>query len=256
MRGPDDIMRLRDSRRTWLPAIVCLLVSLGLVRPGPPVRRALAQNARPVVHVFLHLDAKSSVVEKTLQQHLSQLSVTVFGRLRDFEERLAAGAPDAVLSIGPVLRHHGEAVSLQGYRDGKSVEPYLLASINQPLEGSLAGKTIGVVELLGREGTQAYVSDLLKTTGLKIKRVAKVEDLLPLLEFSAADGVLLPGSMLGMLVERTRLTIKTRELPGALADLPAIAVLNPAAREIIFKSFQGLDAATKQLLGIDSWRVP
>jgi len=220
------------------------------------VRRALAQNARPVVHVFLHLDAKSSVVEKTLQQHLSQLSVTVFGRLRDFEERLAAGAPDAVLSIGPVLRHHGEAVSLQGYRDGKSVEPYLLASINQPLEGSLAGKTIGVVELLGREGTQAYVSDLLKTTGLKIKRVAKVEDLLPLLEFSAADGVLLPGSMLGMLVERTRLTIKTRELPGALADLPAIAVLNPAAREIIFKSFQGLDAATKQLLGIDSWRVP
>ncbi|HEY8923865.1 MAG TPA: hypothetical protein VIU64_05740, partial [Polyangia bacterium] len=177
-------------------AILCLWISLGLVRPGPSVGRALAQTARPVVHVFLHVDAKSSVVEKTLQQQLPQLSVTVFGRLRDFEERLAASPPDAVLSVGPVLRHHAQAVSLQGYREGKSVEPYLLASINQPMEGSLDGKTIGVVELLGREGTQAYVSDLVKSTRVKIKRVAKVEDLLPLLEFSAADGVLLPVSML------------------------------------------------------------
>lgn len=248
--------RLPGSRRTAVQAIAFLLVSLGLGRPGPPFRPAVAQNARPVVHVFLNLDAKSSAVERTLQQHLPQLSVTVFGRLRDFEERLTAGRPDAVLSIGPVLRQHGEAVSLQGYRDGKSVEPYLLASVNQPLEGSLAGKTIGVVELLGREGTQAFVTDLLKTSNLRIKRVAKVEDLLPLLEFSAADGILLPGSMLGMLVERTRLTIKTKELPGALVGLPAIAVLNPVARDIVIKSFQGLDGATKQLLGIDSWRVP
>ena len=249
--------RLSDSRRTALRALACLLVGLGsLMQAGRPLRQAMAQNAKPVVHVFLHLDAKSSVVERTLQQHLPQLDVTVFGRLRDFEERLTASRPDAVLSIGPVLRQHGQAVSLQGYRDGKSVEPYVLASVNQPLEGSLAGKTIGVVELLGREGTQAFVSDLLKTATLKIKRVAKVEDLLPLLEFSAADGVLLPSSMLGMLVERTRLAIKTKELPGALVGLPAIAVLNPAARDLIVKSFQGLDAATKQLLGIDSWRAP
>jgi len=199
---------------------------------------------------------KSSVVEKTLQQHLPDLSVTVFGRLRDFEERLAAGPPDAVLSIGPVLRQHGETVSLQGYRSGKNVEPYVLASVNQPLEGSLAGKTIGVVELLGREGTQAFVNDLLQTPNVKIKRVAKIEDLLSLLEFAAADGILLPGSMLRGLMERTRLAIKTKELPGALVGLPAVAVLNPAAREIIVKSFQGLDAPTKQLLGIDSWRVP
>ena len=105
----------------------------------------MAQKAKPVVHVFLQLDARSSVIEKTLQQRLPELSVTVFGRLRDFEERLTTGHPDAVLSIGPILQQHGKTAALQGYRGGKNVEPYVLASVNQPLAGPLAGKTIGVV---------------------------------------------------------------------------------------------------------------
>jgi hypothetical protein len=216
----------------------------------------MAQNAKPVVLVFLQLDAKSSAVERTLQEHLPDLSVTVFGRLRDFEERVTTGHPDAVLSIDPVFRQHGETVSLQGYRGGKSVEPYVLASVNQPLEAVLTGKTIGVVELLGREGTQTFVEGLLKTTNLRIKRVAKIEDLLSMLELSAADGIVLSSSMLATMMERTRLVIKTRELSDASVGLPAVAVLNPAVRSIVVKSFQQLDAPTKHLLGIDSWRVP
>lgn len=248
--------RLRAPHRLVLQAIVCLLVGLRPVPPCPPSRTALAQNAKPVVHVFLQLDAKSSAVEKTLQQHLPDLSVTVFGRLRDFEERLATGHPDAVLSIDAVLQQHGQNATLQGYRGGKSVEPYVIASVNQALEGTLEGKTIGVVELLGREGTQTFVNSLLKTKSLRIKRVAKIEDLLSLLELSAADGIVLSSSMLATLVERTRLVIKTRALPDALVGLPAIAVVNPAVREIVVRSFQQLDAPTKHLLGIDSWRVP
>jgi hypothetical protein len=224
--------------------------------PYPPPERAMAQNAKPVVHVFLQLDAKSSVVEKTLQQRLPELSVIVFGRLRDFEERLTTGRPDAVLSIDAVLQQHGQTASLQGYRGGKSVEPYVLASVNQALDGALEGKTIGVVELLGREGTQSFVNRLLKTKNVRIKRVAKIEDLLSMLELSAADGIVLSSSMLATLVQRTRLVIKTRELPDALVGLPAVAVLNPAFRASIVRSFQQLDGPTKHLLGIDSWRVP
>jgi len=243
------------QRRIALQVVVCL-IGLGVAQSWPPSPRALAQNAKPVVHIFLQLDAKSSVVERTLQQQLPELSITVFGRLRDFEERLTTGHPDAVLSIDPVLQQHGKTVSLQGYRGGKSVEPFVLASVNQALEGTLEGKTIGVVELLGREGTQSFVNGLLKTTNLRLKRVAKIEDLLSLLELSAADGIVLSSSMLATLVERTRLVIKTRELPGALVGLPAVAVLNPAVREIVVRSFQQLDAPTKHLLGIDSWRAP
>ena len=247
--------RLHNPRRHALQAIAWLVVSLGLVCPYQPVRRAMAQDAKPRVYVLLQLDAKSSVVEKTLKQHLPELGITVFGRFRDFEEGLTNGHPDAVLSVGPVLQQRGKTASLQGYRGGKSAEPYLLASVNQPLEGSLAGKTIGVVDLLGRDGTQSFLNGLLKATDIKIKRVAKIEDLLPLLEFSAADGIVLPSSMLGRLVERTRLVIKTKELPGGPVGLPAVAVLNPVVRDVVIRSFQQLDAPTKHLLGIESWSV-
>jgi hypothetical protein len=235
------------SPRRHLPRLLAwLLLSLGLLYPYQPLQSAIAQGGKPVVHVFLQLDAKSSAVERTLQEHLPELAVTV----------LSNGHPDAVVSITPVLEQRGKTASLQGQRGGRSTEPYVLVSVNQPLEGSLAGKTIGVVDLLGRDGTQTFLNGLLKATDVKIKRVAKIEDLLPLLEFSAADGVVLPSSMLAWLLERTRLAIKTKELAGASVGLSAVAVLNPAVRDVVVKSFQKLDAPTKRLLGIDSWSVP
>jgi len=86
-----------------------------------------------------------------------------------------------------------------------------------------------------------------------MKRVSKVEDLLPLLEFTAADGVVLASAAVPRLTERTRLSIKTRDLPDGSVGLPAVAVTNPAARAVVVNSFQGLDPATLRLLGVDSW---
>jgi hypothetical protein len=248
--------KLTSHARHATRSIAWLLLLLVIAQAYGPLPSALAQGNKPVVNVFLQLDAKSNMVEKTLQEHLPELTITVFGRYRDFEEGLASGHPDAILSITPVLVQRGKTPSLQGQRGGKSTEPYVLASVNQPLEGSLAGKTIGVVDLLGRDGTQIFLSGLLKEKDLKIKRVAKIEDLLPLLEFSAADGIVLPSSMLARLLERTRLAIKTRELMATSVGLPAVAILNPAVREVVARSFQKLDTATKRLLGIDAWSVP
>jgi hypothetical protein len=218
-------------------------------------KRASAQASKPLLYVFLQLDAKSSAIERALQQHLPDVAVTVFGRFRDFEEVFGSVRPDAVLCITPVLEYRGESVTLQGMRGGNSAEAYVLASEGQPLEGSLAGKTIGVVDLMGREGTQSFLSRLLNTNDVKMKRVSKIEDLLPLLEFSEADGVVLPSSAAARLAARTRLPIKTRELPDGLVGLPAVSVVTPAARPLIVRSFQSLDGDTNRLLGLDSWSV-
>ncbi len=206
-----------------------------------------------MVHVFLQLDVKSTAVEKALQEHLPDLAVTVFGRFRDFEEAFGISPPDAVLCITPVLEYRGEKVTLQGKRGNEASEPYVLASAGRPLDGDLAGKTVGVVDLMGRDGTQAFLNRLLKVNDAKMKRVSKIEDLLPLLEFASADGVVLPSASVPRLTERTRLQIKTRELPDGLVGLPAVAVRTPAALASVSKSFQDLDAGTNRLLGLDSW---
>lgn len=246
--------RVAVPRRPILLAIAGMLLAAGAWQV--PHGRAEAQARKPVVYVFLQLDVKSSAVEKALQEHLPDLAVTVFGRFRDFEEVFANVQPDAVVCIAPVLEYRGEQLSLQGRRGGESAEAYVLASTGRPLDGPLSGKTIGVVDLMGREGTQSFLNRLLKTNDVKMKRVSKIEDLLPLLEFSGADGIVLASASVPRLTERTRLPIKTKELPGGFVGLPAVSVLNPAARGVIVKSFEELDPATNRLLGVDSWSVP
>ncbi len=241
---------LPSVRRRLLLAGVVVWVAFGLWPARP--KRAEAQS-KPLVYVFLQLDAKSSAVEKALQQHLPDVAVTVFGRFRDFEEVFGSARPDAVLCITPVLEYLGAPVTLQGKRGGETVEPYVIASEGKPLDGSLAGKTIGVVDLMGRDGTQSFLNRLLKTNDVKMKRVSKIEDLLPLLEFSEADGVVLPSAAAARLAERTRLPIKTRDLPDGMVGLPAVSVVNAAVRDVLVRSFQGLDGETNRLLGIDSW---
>lgn len=238
-------------RHRWLTLVV---LAAGLLGTWPLAHEAQADGGKPILHVFLQLDAKSSVVEKLLQARLPGLGVTVFGRFRDFDDA-AAGKPDAVLTIAPVLESRGSKPLLQGMRGGKMTEAYVLASVGQPLAGTFSGKTIGAVDLLSREGTQSFIAGLLKAADVKVKRVAKLEDLLPLLEFSAADAIVLPSSMLAKFMERTRLPIKIRDLPGAQVGLPAVAVLNPAVRDQVVTAFQKLDGPTKSMLGIDDWSI-
>ena len=216
---------------------------------------APAQTGKPVVHVFLQLDAKSAAIEKILQQQLPDLEVTVFSRYRDLEDASAAVKPDALVAIPPLLQQRGKKPSLQGTRGGKDLEPYVLVSVGNVLDGPLSGKTIGSVDMMGREGTQSFVAGLLKTSDVKVKRVAKTEDLLPLLSFSGADAIVIPTSSLAQLSERTTIAIRSKEVPGGPVGLPALAIFNEGSKDAITKAFSKMDAATKKTLGIDAWSV-
>ena len=240
----------RDRWRHRSQGLTGLLVCAALLSAPSHV---WADAAHPTVYILLQLDAKTAVVEKTLSDHLPGLAVKVFATYRDFDSAVTTGNPDAVVVIPQVLEARGKKATLQGMRDGKDWEPYVLVSVGKPLEGSLAGKTIGMVDLLGRDGTQAFIAKLVKDKDFKVKRVAKVEDLVSLLEFSAAQALLVPSTMLAALAKHTRLSLKTRDLPDGHVGLPAVAVLNSAAKEAVVKAFHGLDAATKGVLGIDAW---
>jgi hypothetical protein len=194
-------------------------------------------------------------LEKALQDRLPSVGVTVFGRFRDFEEAMTSRRPDAVVAFGPLLATQNVPVALQGLRSDHDWEPYVLLSPGAALEGPLAGRTIGVVDLLGRDGTQEFVTKLLRTPDLKLKRVTKMEDLLPLLQFSAADAVLVPASAVKGVTERSRLPLKVRELPEARVSLPAVGVLNAKVRELVVKEIQGLDGETNKTLGVERWRA-
>lgn len=243
-------------RRLILP-VLAGIIAIYLVpgRIGAGLRPAEGQP-RASVFVYLHTEAKSVVLESTLKERLPALDVTVFGRFTDFEDALNGGRADAVLGLQPLLASLKISAALQGLHENNEREPYVLLSAGANLEGSLSGRMIGVVDLLGRSGTQDFVGRLLKTPDLKFKRVTKMEDLLPLLQFSAAEGVLVPAAAVTGLKERSRLPLRVRALTDALVGLPAVGLINPAARRLLVSQFQALDAPTNRMLGVDRWRVP
>jgi hypothetical protein len=244
-------MKSRIHISTGLRRFCALVCLLGLQSASA----TSAQTVKPTVHVFLQLDAKSAALEKMLQQQLPNLNVTVFSRYRDLEDASATAKPDGLVAITPVLQYLGTKPVLRGTRDGKDIEAWVLVSVGKTLDDSLSGKTIGAVDVMGRDGTQSFVGGLLNAKDVKVKRVAKTEDLLPLLEFSAADAILVPSSALARLTQRTRLAIKTREIPGGPVGLPALAVFNEASKDTITKAFAAMDVVTKKILGIEAWSL-
>jgi len=247
----------RPRRRAIVRAGLALALVAALPLGVPS--RAAADDPRPTVFVFLQVDVKSSALEQALQKEMPGLIVTVFGRLRDFQDSIVSRNPDAIVAIAPLLEQAQAKPALLGVRGGKEWEPYLLvmtgaaAAASGTTRPSLAGKTVGIVDLLGRDGTQTFAAAAVGTPDVKIKRVAKIEDLLPLLEFSAADAVLIPSSAIKRFTERTRLALAVRELPNARVGLPAVAVRNEKSRALVVPAIQKLDVETRSLLGIDSW---
>src|SRR5262245_18653987 len=238
--------------RSTVGAAVTIAAAATLLAPLPG-RTAQAQASGPALYVFLQLDTKSSILEKTLQARLPGVAVTVFGRFRDFQDAFATKPPAAVLAVSPLLEQEHQKVTLQGVRGGKDWEPYVLVSVG-PMK-ALNGKTVGIVDLFGHDGTQAFAANLLKTNDVKIKRVAKIEDLLPLIEFSAADAILIPAAGVKRLTERTRLPLAVRELPGGKFGLPAVGIVDASARDAIVRMVQGLDGSTRGLLGVEGWEL-
>jgi hypothetical protein len=243
--------RHRAARRAILRGAAATLAFLVAAAVLPT--KTGAQDARPTLFVFLQLDVKSSALEQALQKQLPGLALTVFGRVRDFQDSVATKNPDAVMAIASLLELDHTKAALQGVRGGKEWEPYLLVTTASGPPAAWTGKTIGIVDLLGRDATQTFAQTAIGSNDVKVKRVAKIEDLLPLLEFSAADAVLVPASAVKRLTERTRLPLTVRDLPNARVGLPALAIRNEKSRSTVIQAVQKLDSETRSLMGIDSW---
>ena len=236
------------SRLTF-PLGVALVAAMFAVE----VTAARAQ-VRPTVYVFLNTDVKSAVLEKALQSKLPAVAVTVFGRFRDFDEALSVRSPDAVLAVQPLLAARNLDPVLRGVSNGRDVDTFVLVSVGAPLEGSLAHRTIGVVDFLGRKATQELVASLLQAPDVRVKLVARVEDLLSLLQFSAADAVLVPSDFVKVFKERSRLQLHVRVVPGAAVGRVGLAIVTPAVSDLVTRQVKALDGSANQMMGIDGWR--
>jgi hypothetical protein len=209
----------------------------------------VARAARGRLVVFVQTAVKQRALQAMIQSALSGLSVTAVGRVADFDRALEE-SPDAVLTLPIVLEARGMTPQVRGYRNGTPDEPYALIGVDAP-PNAASIKTVGVVDLLGRDGTNGFVRGLVGSA-VKVERVTKVEDLLPLLQMQRADAVLIPSRLYSDIASTSSLRLMRYELPTRVG-LPAITGLGGGGSQAVDQvSRLGGEAAIT--LGTDSWR--
>ena len=232
------------------------LLVLGIMTVITPQHEAMASD-KPSIYVFL----PTSIPPRKLQNYLSEaapdLKFTVFGRQKDFAKTLKNTPPDAVLAHKPVIERLQQDLEqvLQGTRGGKDSQKYVLVSVDQGLDPANFGAlNVGAVDLLGRRQMPKFVANLLGVPKIKVKRVTKVEDLLPLLQFSMADAVMLPPDRVENFKKKSALNLQITAVDAALVGLPSVAVLPNGKRQAVIDAMQKVNAQVMTRMGVDLWK--
>jgi len=225
----------------WFSVLVFLLGLAGA--------KSLAAES---LYVFFPTTVRPYVLQKGLAG--SGLEVTAFGRFADFEDETRSKPPDAILSLPEVIGSmEGYRVAVPGKHNGESREPYFLMGVEKAVDPTrIAGGTIGVVDFLGRKGMQKFMADIFQPTPA-FKTVAKVEDLLPLITFKMADGILVTQAQANYFRSISHLTFVLTPMPKAKAGALCLAVRKGAEAPKAIRTLKAMDADLRKLLGDVRW---
>jgi hypothetical protein len=229
-------------------AVLLALGCLGSSDPsGPPAPKLL---------VYLQTPVTASSLQKSLSKELPGVDVLVLSRFKDFERAMTDDRPDAVIALRPVLDEQNLEPGLVGVRDDREAERYVVMTLEERgATDQLGDKTLGAVDLLGRKRMSSFVGKLLRTpTPPKINPVIKEEDLLPLLQFKAADAILVPERIATEFRKTSELKLRIAEGPWLEVGLPCATFLTDAGRVHIRRSMQGMTAEARKQLGVEAWK--
>jgi len=212
--------------------------------------------AQEKLYVFYPTTARPQAVQDKLQHSLNGVTVTVFGRFNDFSKKIEIDPPDAVVTKTAVIEDlSGYSVALNGIRNGTTKESYVIMSIKDPLTpDKITGETvIGVIDVFGRKGMKKFAEELFPTAP-KLKRVTKVEDLLPLLTFNMAAGILIENVFVDYFKKTSQLEFSVNPVPGAKGGIIAVGIKDGAGVSETAEALKKADKSLCALFEVESWK--
>ena len=207
------------------------------------------------LYVFVPTEVRANKLQQKIGKYCSGVDVTVFGRAKDFHNKIKESPPSAILSLLPVIKKNQLFdTAIQGKRNGLSNEDYVLVSVDNPLQlTNIANKKIGVVDLFGRKPMIEFIEQLLQVK-VKLKRVTKVEDLLPLITFDSVDAIFISNSLFTQLKSKSKLNLVATPLNIQLG-LASAALSNTVIKENLKKCLFAFDKQLNSTLGVDQWNA-
>lgn len=206
------------------------------------------------LYVYYPSEISAAVFQRSINSVCPNVDVTVFGRSKDFRQGLSNSLPDAILTLGKIIEStESFTPAIKGILNEKDSENYLLVSVDKRVSIEEVSKLdIGVIDILGRKPMNQFVSQNLGD-GVKVKRVTKIEDLLPLLTFGAVDSILVRESVFNSLKAKSNLDLQTLVLNFNSA-LGVLAVRDGILNTDVQLCVQKFGSDLNSMFGVDKWR--
>ncbi len=204
------------------------------------------------LYIYYPVPMKPRAIQEQFSASCPGFEIKVFGRNNDFITIIKQDSPEAIITKTELIRYLPDyTVKLNGMRQGVTEESYVLMSVNNPLKISALGpeKVIGVLDFLGRTKMFSFIKELTNTEP-KIKRVAKVEDLLPLLSFDMAKGVILTEYNSTYIQEKSKLTFFITPIEEKKYGIISLAIKNGIDGSQIEETVKKV----VPIMGIDKWQ--
>lgn len=180
--------------------------------------------------------------------------VMAFVNYKDFKDEIRLQQPDIIISKPIVIDQcPGYTLLNQGQRDGASQEKLCFLSTGAGVDtNALAMQTIGVIDYLGKEGTTQLIAQFFPDAP-KIRRVLKVEDLLPMMLLDMVSAILIPENLVPFFkgISKKQFQIDCdRHIHMGIAAVAARQGVDAATVE---KSIKGMNKNLLAQFGIDAW---
>ncbi|MBD3418759.1 MAG: hypothetical protein GF398_01450 [Chitinivibrionales bacterium] len=204
--------------------------------------------------VFYPTPARPQTIQKELARSCPDFEVTVFGRYKDFVLRIKRESPAAIIAHPLIVDScRGYRTEKKGLYAKKTNESFVLVSLGNPVNtDSLRALTIGVIDFLGRNGMQSFVTQFFSNQP-RIKRVTKLEDLLPLLSFNMVNAILVQERFVVYLKSISKRQFSVVALPESQTGILSIATRKSTILDQACKAF-GENKKLNTMLGVDSWQ--
>jgi hypothetical protein len=231
--GKLDLVKLADANR--------LQPSDRKEEPGPAPRH----TPNPSLYIV-----GRKGIERSLAQSMHGIEVRAFGTVNELRTAMSTQMPDAIFGAPSAIQQAGFTPSMVGTTSARG--GYAIASFRPDITRDQLGSiTLGTVEESGKKATEQRVNQLIGGKA-KLRRVQKVDDLLPLLQFKMADAIVVRDAQLAQIKSRTKQTLHTISLTGP-GETRAVAFTDGGRRSVVERALLDLAPEARAQLGVEKW---
>ncbi len=216
-----------------------------------------AVSSQEKLYVFYPSTLHFQSMQDSMTNSIQGINITVFDRYDSFAAKMKSEPPDAVITKPELIEEQfsNYIVSLKGERNGTTEGKYVLVSIEKPvpIESVNTETVIGVIDILGRAGMKSFSKQYFPLEP-KLKRVSKIEDLLPLLSFEFASGIMIENVFVDYFKSTSQLKFAITPLTGGKSGIIAFAIKKDGTAEKTLASLKKNDKKICDLFYIDQWK--